>query len=345
MANINLSGTIHNESQSKVINDRIALLETTMGGLCDTFGKIARKNARLRDTTDGLVAQLTEYSAKEKINTNSKKGLVSFGSFVSAVEDYRNAMIERVEKKIIQPISKYQEYLKSSKKIIKSTLTVRDKEKQKQQKLNQLLQSQPDNGRHIAQAEANAESASQTVSTQDRILNEEIDKLENKKLTDMKELMMEYAHIQMIFHAKALEMLTVGYQELLDINTEDDLEEFRNAFTQSNMKVPQTSSRHNLNTSQKNSYDSLYNDNGGSLPTTPKGSRANNSPRRAKSNENLKKSGQASRPSGQSNRNVHGSAPHLSNIVNEATGNSSLNSSRRSKTDMSEYTDDSDDEH
>ena len=117
MANINLSGTIHNESQSKVINDRIALLETTMGGLCDTFGKIARKNARLRDTTDGLVAQLTEYSAKEKINTNSKKGLVSFGSFVSAVEDYRNAMIERVEKKIIQPISKYQEYLKSSKVI------------------------------------------------------------------------------------------------------------------------------------------------------------------------------------------------------------------------------------
>lgn len=35
---------------------------------------------------------------------------------------------------------------------------------------------------------------------------------------------MEYAHIQMIFHAKALEMLTIGYQELLDIDTEEDLE-------------------------------------------------------------------------------------------------------------------------
>ena len=75
-----------------------------------------------------------------------------------------------------------------------------------------------------AQAEANAESAHQNVSTQDRILNEEIDKLEKKKLNDMKELLMEYTHIQMIFHAKALEMLTIGYQELLDISTEDDLE-------------------------------------------------------------------------------------------------------------------------
>ncbi len=35
---------------------------------------------------------------------------------------------------------------------------------------------------------------------------------------------MEYTHIQMIFHAKALEMLTIGYQDLVDINTEEDLE-------------------------------------------------------------------------------------------------------------------------
>ncbi len=106
---------IWSELQSKVITDRIQLLEISMGNLCETFGKISRKNARLRDTTDGLVGVLTEYSAKEKINTSSKKGLVGFSSFLSAVEDYRHAMIERIEKKIIQPISKYQEYLKSSK--------------------------------------------------------------------------------------------------------------------------------------------------------------------------------------------------------------------------------------
>ena len=72
------------------------------------------------------------------------------------------------------------------KKTIKSTLTVRDKEKQKQQRLNQLMQRQPDDGRNIAQAEANAESASQKVASQDKILADEIDKLEQKKLNDMK---------------------------------------------------------------------------------------------------------------------------------------------------------------
>lgn len=112
-----------------------------MGNLCDVFGKVARKNARLRDTGDQMVSIIVEYSGKEKINTSSKKGLVNYSSFVSAVEDYRNAMvnnhlfydvwvytelfyfllstqIQRVEKKIIQPISKYQEYLKSSKVFI-----------------------------------------------------------------------------------------------------------------------------------------------------------------------------------------------------------------------------------
>ena len=64
-----------------------------MGNLCDVFGKVARKNARLRDTGDQLVGIIVEYSGKEKINTSSKKGLVNYSSFISAVEDYRNAMV------------------------------------------------------------------------------------------------------------------------------------------------------------------------------------------------------------------------------------------------------------
>jgi hypothetical protein len=106
-----------------------------------------------------------------------------------------------------------------------------------------------------------------------------------------------------------------------------------------------------LNSSYANkSHDSLNNSDGGnSLPATPrsgvKKGRANSPPRRAKSNENLKDSSQAKRSQPHVRAaSGHGSAPHLNNIVNEATGSQSLNSSRRSKTDMSEYTDDSDEE-
>lgn len=35
---------------------------------------------------------------------------------------------------------------------------------------------------------------------------------------------MEYTHIQLIFHAKAVEMLTTAYRHLVDIDVENDLE-------------------------------------------------------------------------------------------------------------------------
>lgn len=64
-----------------------------MGNLCENFGKIARKNARLRDSSDLLVGVINEYSAKERINTSTKKGLLNYSSYLSTVEDYRNAMV------------------------------------------------------------------------------------------------------------------------------------------------------------------------------------------------------------------------------------------------------------
>lgn len=64
-----------------------------MGNLCENFGKIARKNARLRDTSDHLVNIINEYSGKEQINSSTKRGLVNFSSYLSALEDYRHAMV------------------------------------------------------------------------------------------------------------------------------------------------------------------------------------------------------------------------------------------------------------
>jgi hypothetical protein len=65
-------------------------------------------------------------------------------------------------------------------------MLARNREKNKQQKLSQLLQRQNDDGRNIAQAQANAETAANAVNTQDKILAEELDNLEKKKLNDMK---------------------------------------------------------------------------------------------------------------------------------------------------------------
>lgn len=138
----------------------------------------------------------------------------------------------------------------------------------------------------------------------------------------------------MIFHAKALEMLTVAYRHLLDIDVENDLEEFRNTFTQSNMPSYQ-GSKQSLNTST----DRIFGGSGGSgsLPNTPGRGRSTsqlNDPKRSRSNENLKKPTQQTNSTQDVNRNLksYNSAPHLNNSRNN----------RSQDLDVEDLTDDSD---
>jgi hypothetical protein len=48
------------------------------------------------------------------------------------------------------------------------------------------MQHQPEDSRNISQAKMNADNATHKVEIQDRILTETIDKLEQRKLNDMK---------------------------------------------------------------------------------------------------------------------------------------------------------------
>jgi len=150
----------------------------------------------------------------------------------------------------------------------------------------------------------------------------------------------------MIFNAKALEMLTVAYNELLDINTENDLEEFRNTFTQSNIQSFVIGSKQSLNSSYKDSNENVYSG-GGSLPTTPGRNRSSTlretDAKRSKSNENIKKaSTQSTSKNTNGSANLNGknqpnynSAPNLNN-----SSNSRLNKSQQ--LEVEDMTDDSD---
>ncbi len=226
-----------------------------------------------------------------------------------------------------------------------------------------------------AQAQANAESAAYKVSTQDKLLADEIDKLEEKKLTDMRQILKEYTNIQMVFHAKALEMLTYAYNQLIDIDVESDLEEFRIRFTQpsligSNLALAGGASAGGATTSAPNSYENIFNQDqsagggGGSLPNSPRRSnkRANNNNnlsqgelnRRAKSNDNFKQqrnadsnnNGNSRYTSSSSNKKNSNSAPNLNNANNKQQSNQRLQEELHDlSTDDSDYdyNDDDDD--
>ncbi len=157
-------------------------------------------------------------------------------------------------------------------------------------------------------------------------------------------MLKEYTHIQMIFHAKALEMFTIAYNELLDINTENDLEEFRNTFTQSNIQSFVIGSKQSLNSSYKDSNENVYSG-GGSLPTTPGRNRSStlreNDAKRSKSNENIKKATtQSTSKNSNGNTNLNGKNQPNYNSAPNLNNNSRLNKSQQ--LEVEDMTDDSD---
>jgi hypothetical protein len=80
---------------TKFVLDRINQAEKYLGSICVQFGKVCRKEARLRDCNDVLVQNMFEFADRERLNTSLRQNLQQYASYLSAVEDYRNALVNR----------------------------------------------------------------------------------------------------------------------------------------------------------------------------------------------------------------------------------------------------------
>lgn len=73
--------------------DRVNQVEKYLGSMCVQFGKVCRKEARLRDCNDQLVQNMFEFADRERINTSLRQSLQQSAGYLSAVEDYRNTLV------------------------------------------------------------------------------------------------------------------------------------------------------------------------------------------------------------------------------------------------------------
>jgi len=80
-------------SNTKFVLDRINQAEKYLGSMCVQFGKVCRKEARLRDCNDEFVQNMFEFADRERINTSLRQSLQQYASYLSAVEDYRNTLV------------------------------------------------------------------------------------------------------------------------------------------------------------------------------------------------------------------------------------------------------------
>ncbi|XP_059173918.1 CBY1-interacting BAR domain-containing protein 1-A-like [Physella acuta] len=137
------------ENQSKVVNDRITHIEEHLGQLCDIASSYTRKTARLRDKGDLMAKELMQFSEFEKWNPTLSIGMSKFAESLSAVQDYREAEVKRLEGKIITPLMNYGLLCKQTKNDIKSSFAAIDLEISQKKKLDMTRSKHPSDRQKI----------------------------------------------------------------------------------------------------------------------------------------------------------------------------------------------------
>ncbi|XP_045760966.1 protein FAM92A-A isoform X2 [Maniola jurtina] len=221
------SHSLSYEQQAKFIQDRISNVEKNFGELCVGFGDYTRKTARLRDMGDELAKIIKEYANNEIVNKSLSAGLDNLSITLTAIEEYRNCEVQRLEAKVIGELCQYESICKHAREELKHTMNVREKEMARKKVLDKARERQPFNRQQVTYAESELLKASAEMSRTAKGLSEQTEFFEKRKLVQLKTLLSDFVRIEMTFHAKAVELLSVAFQQIADINDRADLENFK----------------------------------------------------------------------------------------------------------------------
>ncbi|OXU27330.1 hypothetical protein TSAR_007290 [Trichomalopsis sarcophagae] len=246
-------GSGDSEREAKFVQERIDAVEKHLAELCSVFAAYTRKAARLRDKNDEVAKTIQSYADAEDINRSMSTCLVNFANTLSVVGDYSDAQVQRLNSKVVAPLSQYQNTCKRAKENVKSTFAARDEELKRKRMLEKVREENPKNQQRISQAKSNLMKATVEVSRVVKGLEEQIDSFEKQKLHDIKTILLSFVTVQLSFHAKAVELLTKAYQDVAEIDEARDLEarEFRET-----MKATESSTK--LSAVKKSGFRQAY---------------------------------------------------------------------------------------
>uniref|UniRef100_A0AAY4CK92 FA92A protein n=1 Tax=Denticeps clupeoides TaxID=299321 RepID=A0AAY4CK92_9TELE len=126
---------------TRQIQDNITNVEKHFGDLCQLFAGYVRKTARLRDKADLLVKEVNVYADTE--TPNLKNGLKLFADQLAKVQDYRQAEVERLEAKVVEPLKSYGTVVKLKREDLKTTQNARNREAKQMQQLERMRHRNP----------------------------------------------------------------------------------------------------------------------------------------------------------------------------------------------------------
>ncbi|XP_059008941.1 CBY1-interacting BAR domain-containing protein 2 [Mustela lutreola] len=220
-----MSIVLSRDSRVRVMENTVTNAEKYFGQLCSLLAAYTRKTARLRDKADQLVRQLTDFANTE--NPEMRATMRNFAEDLAKVQDYRQAEVERLETKVICPLKLYGAHIKQTRAEIKKFKQVQKNEMKQLEKLEKLRQKSPSDRQMISQAETGVQRASVDASRITHQLEEVIDTFQKQKLKDLQKIFSDFVTIEMVFHAKAVEVYSSAFQILESYDLERDLEDFR----------------------------------------------------------------------------------------------------------------------
>ncbi|XP_045748054.1 CBY1-interacting BAR domain-containing protein 2 [Mirounga angustirostris] len=215
-----MSIVLYRDSQVRVMENTVTNAEKYFGQFCSLLAAYTRRTARLRDKADQLVKQLTDFANTE--NPELRATVRSFAEDLAKVQDYRQAEVERLETKVVSPLKLYGAHIKQTRAEIKKFKQVQKNEIKQLEKLEKLRQKSPLDRQMIA--ETSVQRASADASRTTHQLEEMIDTFQKQKLKDLQKIFSDFVTIEMVFHAKAVEVYSSAFQILESYDLERDLE-------------------------------------------------------------------------------------------------------------------------
>nr|XP_013798864.1 PREDICTED: protein FAM92B [Apteryx mantelli mantelli] len=219
-----MSAVLARDSQVRIMEKTVANAEKYFGRFCSLMASYTRNVAKLRDKSDLLVRQLTDYANTE--SPELRNTMKSFAEELAKVQDYRQAEIERLDTKVVEPLKLYGIRLKQMRAELKRFNNTRSNEIKQLEKLARLRQKAPPHQpRHSSpQAEFSVHQAAADTSRTSKRLQETFDCFQREKLKDVQRIFSDFVAVEMIFHAKALEVYSDAFRSLHSYGSGKDLE-------------------------------------------------------------------------------------------------------------------------
>ncbi|XP_018121978.1 protein FAM92A-B isoform X3 [Xenopus laevis] len=172
------------DNQTRQIQESVNNVEKHFGELCQIFAGYVRKTARLRDKADLLVREVNTYADTE--TPTLKHGLKNFADEFAKLQDYRQAEVERLESRVVEPLKSYGGIIKLKREDLKVTLSARNREAKQMAQLEKTRQRNPSDRQIISQAETELQRATMDAARISQQLEETIDNFEKQKIKDIK---------------------------------------------------------------------------------------------------------------------------------------------------------------